>query len=209
MYSTYPAWVMGFHGCDEETCSQVLVKHECLHESRNDYDWLGAGIYFWENNPLRAYEFAVEQMKRGRIKTPGVVGAMIDLHNCLDLTDMNSLILLKSAYPLLVNNMAVLGAEMPKNSIGPDRILRKLDCAVIEMLHGLVKEKGIQAYDSVRGAFFEGERLYNDAGFTEKCHIQLCVRNEQTCIKGYFKPRLNLEAAYRQVEQRRSDLLPR
>ena len=36
-------------------------------------------------------------------------------------------------------------------------------------------------------AFIEGEPVYQDAGFREKNHIQLCVRNP-ACIKGYFRP---------------------
>jgi hypothetical protein len=44
------------------------------------------------------------------------------------------------------------------------------------------------AYDSVKGVFWEGDELYPNAGFREKDHIQICVRNPN-CIKGYFLPR--------------------
>ena len=43
-------------------------------------------------------------------------------------------------------------------------------------------------YDSVRGVFFEGSDLYENAGFKEKNHIQIAIRN-QNCIKGFFIPR--------------------
>lgn len=29
-----------------------------MRSSDNDYDWLGPGIYFWENNPKRAIDYA-------------------------------------------------------------------------------------------------------------------------------------------------------
>lgn len=34
--------------------------------------------------------------------------------------------------------------------------------------------------------FTEGKPLYPGAGFHEKSHIQICVRNPN-CIKGYFR----------------------
>ena len=40
----------------------------------------------------------------------------------------------------------------------------------------------------MRGVFWEGEDLYENAGFKEKNHIQICVRNSN-CIKGFFIPR--------------------
>jgi hypothetical protein len=42
--------------------------------------------------------------------------------------------------------------------------------------------------NSVRGVFFEGTDLYDNAGFKSNNHIQIAVRNPN-CIKGYFIPR--------------------
>ncbi len=73
------------------------------------------------------------------------------------------------------------------NSI--DLLYRELDCAVIETIHkvnSLNNDKS--TFDSVKGVFWEGEELYPSAGFREKNHIQICVRNPN-CIKGYFLPR--------------------
>lgn len=69
-----------------------------------------------------------------------------------------------------------------KNS--SDLVLRNLDCAVIENVHRNTKSK----FDSVRGVFVEGDKLYQGAGFNRKNHIQICIRNPN-CIKGYFIPR--------------------
>ena len=43
-----------------------------------------------------------------------------------------------------------------------------------------------RSYDTVRGAFWEGEELYPNAGFKEKNHVQIVVRNQES-IKGYFR----------------------
>ncbi|MBO5933571.1 MAG: hypothetical protein J6Q19_07625, partial [Bacteroidaceae bacterium] len=76
---------------------------------------------------------------------------------------------------------------VPKNSITDDLLLRFLDCAVIEALHDFNETNGYNEYDSVRAGFWEGSEIYETAGFREKNHIQLCVRNPK-CILGLFIP---------------------
>ena len=50
------------------------------------------------------------------------------------------------------------------------------------------KDAGLPSYDTVIGALWEGKDLYEDAGITDKNHMQICVRNDQ-CIRGYFRVR--------------------
>lgn len=188
MYSKLPAFVLGFHGCDVSVHDDVLKKGIELNQSTNDYDWLGHGIYFWEQSPKRALEYAEELKRNPRkskhpIKTPCVIGAIIDLSSCLNLLDSACIGVVKSAY----EGYSLITPEdrRPTNKGGADLLLRYLDCAVIQALHGFTKGK----YDTVRGLFREGEPLYDGAGFFEKTHIQICVRNAE-CIKGYFEPKL-------------------
>ena len=187
--------VLGFHGCDANLAEQVVLGKTMLKESDHDYDWLGHGIYFWENNEDRAEQWAKENSKLAysSIKTPGVLGAYLDLGNCLDLTDSGSLQLLKIPYETLKKSVSLAGLEMPVNKDpltvrSKDRILRKLDCAVINTLHKLTQEAELPAFDSVRGVFWEGGELYPGAGFREKNHIQIAIVNPN-CIKGFFLPR--------------------
>ena len=72
-------------------------------------------------------------------------------------------------------------------------LLRNLDCAVIEYEHAINETAKVKSFDSVRGVFVEGEKLYPGSGIMEKNHIQICVRNPN-CIKGYFLPRLKDES---------------
>jgi hypothetical protein len=65
-------------------------------------------------------------------------------------------------------------------------LLRRLDCAVIETLHQLRSEAKLDSYDTVFGVFDEGDAAYPGAGFKEKTHIQLAVRNTDVII-GYFR----------------------
>ena len=196
MYTTLPTFILGFHGCDQSLVNKVVNGQTHLLPSTNDYDWLGHGIYFWENDPNRALEYALMLQRypkrgQGNITAPAVLGAVIDLGHCLNLMETSALELVESAYNALVNSLQSAGKELPVNLPGPrggnDLLLRHLDCAVIELLHEVNTGRD---FDTVRGLFFEGADLYPNAGFKQKNHIQVCVRNPN-CIKGYFLPRLS------------------
>lgn len=193
LYSRRSNLVIGFHGCDKSIVDKVLNGQKELIKSQNDYDWLGHGIYFWENNETRALKYAEEigNRKNSRVKNPAVIGAIIDLGYCMDLTDSVYLDELKDAYETMKKTFALAGQGMPQNkNVGSsiDKLLRRLDCAVIQTAHIINETAGGTPYDSVKGVFWEGKPLYPDAGFAEKNHIQICVRNPN-CIKGYFLPR--------------------
>jgi hypothetical protein len=72
MYSTKPGLVIGFHGCDSSVRTAIVLNKTSLIPSKNDYDWLGNGIYFWENNRLRAKQFADDLQKSTRKNKPHI-----------------------------------------------------------------------------------------------------------------------------------------
>lgn len=201
-YARLPSFVLGFHGCDQHVAESIFRGDaKDLKLSQNDYDWLGSGVYFWENNYRRAMDWATAMVGKPRrssppIRTPAVIGAVIDLGNCLNFLDQEAIELAKDRYDQLVLDSKVLGTPIPKNinpprMVGsPDRIYRQLDRAVIEAIHQLVKSSDEPAFDSVRAVFLEGQELYPEAGFLEKTHIQLCVRNQKQVL-GYFRPRVS------------------
>lgn len=191
-YQRIPGMVLGFHGCDRSVGEDLLRgQTQHLRSSSNSYDWLGSGVYFWENDPKRALEFAEEakqkpHLTKGKITDPFVVGAVIDLGLCLNLTDRRSLAELEVAYTFLQATQQSGGEDMPVNK-GRDRSQRFLDRAVIETLHASREILRQVQYDTTRGAFSEGGELYPGACFEKKNHIQVAVRNLQV-IKGYFRP---------------------
>lgn len=197
MYSNLPNLIIGFHGCDLDTYKKVLYKHESIKKSNNSYDWLGNGVYFWENSLDRAKDWAESNCYRynkkyphKKQKEPAVIGAVISLGHCLDLTDYGSAAILKLGYEILKFDFANSRQTLPvnKNVKGnDDLLLRELDCAVIERIHQYNNECNKRPYDSVRGIFVEGEPVYQNSGIMSKTHTQLCIRNPN-CIKGYFTP---------------------
>ncbi len=188
MHSLSASFVLGYHGCDRGVAERLLAG-EPFTQSTNKYDWLGHGIYFWEANPRRGLEYATELAARRRsaskVVIPTVVGAVINMGLCLDLTTASGLEQTRLAYNVLAAMIERSSSgSMPKNN--HDGLRRNLDCAVINTLHEINRQNGSPAVDTVKGAFIEGPPIYPAASFYEKSHIQICVRNS-ACIKGVFR----------------------
>ena len=112
---SYQRTIFGFHGCDRRVADSVLAGKAKLTASSNAYDWLGTGIYFWEHGPARALEWADTQArrKRGGIKRPAVLGAVIQLGNCFDLLDIRFTTELATAASVLAQELAAQGKSLP------------------------------------------------------------------------------------------------
>lgn len=172
-----------------------MLEGAAILQSDRDYDWLGPGAYFWESDPKRALEWAQWKHGRGDYKDPAVIGAVIDLGNCLDLVSREDIELLRAAHKSFTKVQTTAGLPIPKNqnpkgATDKDRILRYLDCAVLRHLHQIIVqirsvEPDFPAYDSVRGMFAEGGKAFPGSGIYRKSHVQIAVRNP-ACIKGVF-----------------------
>lgn len=119
------SFVLAYHGCDESVATRVIAGRSTLLPSGNDYDWLGEGIYFWEHNAQRAYEYALElasrpRNRRQRVNKPAVVGAIVDLGFCLNLLDSRYLRVVREAYNRLVQDSLGTGLPLPRNNGGSD-----------------------------------------------------------------------------------------
>jgi hypothetical protein len=184
-----PFQVIGFHSCDKEVGIKVLNGDLELKPSANLWDWLGGGVYFWEQNPERAVQYAIEcangqQKNRKRIQIPFVIGSIVDLGNCLNLLQPEAMDVVVRAHEIFLELNKNSGEPVPIND-GPRR---NLDCAVIKTLHEMFKQNGLEKYDTVRCAFAEGKEAYPGSNFSMRGHIEVCVINPEM-IKGYFLPR--------------------
>jgi hypothetical protein len=179
---------IGYHGCDRNVVERIVAGKDSLKPSQNAWEWLGHGIYFWEDSPARALRWTKTTARPpgNNVRFPAVLGAVIDLGNCLNLADAEALALVKSAHKTYTDICAVSGTSSAENR-GPERQVRYLDCAVIETSHALRRREREKPFDTVRGFFLEGRELYSGAGFRELDHIQICVRSPKQII-GYFLP---------------------
>ncbi len=208
MYDIKPNLIIGFHGCERRVRDELLMNPNNYKISQKPFDWLGHGLYFWENNYDRAMEWANEKKVRGSIKEPAVVGAVLSLGYCCDFLDKRYIKLLAYYFSIMRSRYELLGETLPKNKdlqhdIHKDRILRHLDCAAIEFMHANIFdhvkkdhfEHGYSEYkifDSTRGVFTEGGPAFDGAGLFEKSHIQICIRNPN-CVQGFFMPREEID----------------
>jgi len=194
LYQHHPSFVLGFHGTEQYLVDKVVSGNtDHLIKSEGKFEWLGHGIYFWENDPQRGLEWAQNGNEKKNIKDPGVAGAIIDLGMCLDLTTRMGLDEVSEAHNILRDSYAKLGKAVPLNKGGEDQFKRELDCQVIQTLHLYRKDKKLPAYDSVRAPFPEDKPLYEGAGFRKRNHIQIAIINTD-CIKGYFHPIKSMKA---------------
>jgi hypothetical protein len=203
-----PNLILGFHGCDANDCQKLINSQNEFKISQKKYDWLGNGMYFWENNYKRALEWAKAKQNRGEIKKAAVVGAVLQLNHCCDFLNSESIQTLKDYYGLMKAHYKKANWPLPINKdvtsdLNKDKLLRHLDCAVIEFMNDSIQSRvkleiekngysNFNVFDSVRGVFVEGGRIYDGAGIFEKSHIQICIRNPN-CIKGFFLPRKEID----------------
>ena len=76
----------------------------------------------------------------------------------------------------------------PPKGGSQNKVMRALDCAVINFLHRSVKVEKKRPFDTVRGLFVEGARVYPGAEIYRLTHVQLALLNDN-CIMGVFHPR--------------------
>lgn len=191
--------VLGYHGC-AATTAQGLLSGLDFQVSNKLYDWLGEGAYFWEWDPARAYAWARER----RPMEPCVVGAAIELGNCLDLTQQSGVAAVRRAHISFERLQSRLKEKPLKNLPGKgsnpgDRVLRFLDRAVIDHLHAFNRKQAklhpgqAREFDTVRALFPEGDAVYPTSGFQEKTHVQIAVK-QIAVIRGVFRlPRAELD----------------
>lgn len=185
----HTSFVIGFHGCDRELAMKLVSGAELMKAKEREYHWLGSGIYFWENDKERALEWAREKASRRELDDPFVIGAVIEPRRCLDLSVRENVPLVKAAHESLLALHVASGEPVPENTVAPkdprkrDKVMRKLDCAVLN--HLIVNDE--KGFDTVRGLFVEGDPVYEGAEIYEKTHAEIAVRNA-ACIRGVFLP---------------------
>lgn len=180
-FEDYHRTIVGYHGTRQSVAEAAVLGKTPLDWSRNDGDWLGHGVYFWEYAPQQAWLWA-ERLRRARKWTEptAVVACMIRLGDCFDLLDPENVRVLKGAHGEYLAAAVRLG-ERPKANV---RSAKRLNCAIFEYAHVLFAESD-QSVDTCRAVFVPTgrERLWHGSGINPRAHIQVVVRNP-ACILG-------------------------
>ncbi len=168
---------IGFHGTSEEAAQRILSSG--FEISRNEYDWLGDRAYFFQDAPARALEWA----RRRFGDDAAVIGAEIDLTDCIDLLDVPWHAQIAGAYPRFRAELEQRGLPIPRQSAGAHR----LDRRVMNYLVGLLGNTGA-AVNCVRAAFAEGEPAFPGSALLNRSHVQIAVRTPHAILRAWQVP---------------------
>lgn len=163
---------IGFHGTSVEAAQRILSSG--FRISRNDYDWLGDGAYFFQDAPARALEWARQRFG----DDAALIGAEIDLEDCLDLLDMDDHAVVQASYAALLRRLETSAHPVPRQTRGAHR----LDRAVVNHTVGLLNSRGV-LIRSVRAAFVEGVPLFPGSALWSLAHVQIAVRDPAAIIR--------------------------
>jgi hypothetical protein len=147
----------------------------------NDFDWPGPGNYFWQSNPLHELEYAKELTARPsgpKAEEPHAVGAVIDCEYCLDLFSSTGIEAVRHAYKDYWRSPAPRVLRCLKMCWAPTCcsvawIVQSTACAPHQGRSYLTLSEACPP-------------IYENSGFFEKTHIQICVANV-SCIKGVLR----------------------
>jgi hypothetical protein len=164
-----PLEIYGYHGTSQTKAESILA--DGFRLSDNNYDWLGTGIYFFQDAPLRANQWATQQYP----EEPAVICARLRLENCIDLFDVGWQPLLKAVYNDFVNEYLSDGQPLPAQNPESSKAHR-LDCAFLNYSVKFLAKLG-QTAESIRASFVEGERLFPDSAIFDLAHVQVVIKN--------------------------------
>ena len=150
MYNARPGLLIGFHGCEANTRNALLEIPDTIKKSEKPYDWLGHGMYF-----------------------------------CFDLTDARFISMIKAYYSVLARTYKNAGQELPRNrdikaDKYKDKILRELDCKVIEFMHDQIID---QVADDIRSKGYSENKIFDSAispqigNYIKESNLILCQSN--------------------------------
>jgi hypothetical protein len=190
--------LIAYHGCDATTRDDLVTGAiPCLAQSRNRYDWLGPGAYFFEGDDRRALKFAIASHRAPSklytskpIATPAVVGAVLYVGRWLDMTTQEGIDEFCNAYEAMVHGLQGAGKQIPVNRLAVDEadiLFRALDSAVFGFIHEARDAGSYPHFQAVRGAFRQGREVAPNSGFHRDSHVQIALR-DHGCVVGWFLP---------------------
>jgi hypothetical protein len=176
-----PVW--GYHGTTKEAAKSICQKNFLLSEK--NYLWLGSGLYFFQDAPNLAWAWADELVSRIRGKSavvcePAVICAQIVLEDCMDLLDSTWHEVLRLGREAVAKLYAAEDRKLPEQKefvrgdvAGPHR----LDYMVINTAIAEYNRRHSPPIRCVRGAFLEGDPLYETSHVFSQGHVAIAVRD--------------------------------
>lgn len=165
MPSTPSLVAIGYHGTHSDHVDSIY--EDGWHISGNEWDWLGDGVYFFQDSPSRAREWA--EKRHGKAHA-AVLRATIALEDCVDLLDIGWWDPVRRAHREFVAREKALPVQLAGS------LAHRLDRAVLNYMVTTLAEAG-QTVRTLRAAFVEGDRLHETSALFSHSHVQIAVRD--------------------------------
>lgn len=180
-----PPYVLGYHGTTQASAGEIL-SGSTYKPSLKSYDWLGSGWYVWQDDPMRAEEWA--QARHGR--DIAVLEVTIDISACFDLIQRKYLVPLQKHAQRVLNGLPEDRIALMRQS----ELLHDIDCTLIETFCEAVRRPdGSPRFTTVRGCFKEGEPVFDwqrplaaasrvTSALQSMDHVQIAVRDSSAIV---------------------------
>ena len=173
-----PLTAIGYHGTTEEAADKLV--RENFQLSENSWEWLGHGVYFWQDAPKRAREWARSWLSlRKKYDGPvAVVAAEIDLTDFVDMLDLEGVQRMREVVESFAqqDDGSTRVNEPPKNY---------LDCAIFNVATKMLSSEGLQVA-GYRACCVEGTRLVENSPIYDRSHVQLAVLDQSTILRKWL-----------------------
>lgn len=170
---------IGYHGTRLEYAQKIL--DEDFRPSENSWEWLGHGVYFWQDAPDRAFGWAKEWHSRSGYEGPiAVVAARIQLFDFVDLLDQTGMRLVKDFASALQRKIA-----NEERSLTNEYPIHRLDCELFNSVTTMLLSEGIEVR-GYRAACVEGDPITEGSPIYDRSHVQLAVIDQTTILEKWI-----------------------
>lgn len=163
--------LFGYHGTTRDSANNILLTNN-FYVSEDDEEWLGPGVYFFENDIKQAYYYCIKAKK---YKSWAILKSKITAEKIIDLIDTETFECFN---------------EIAKEI--KDRYWKRSDRRPRKLLNSVILNIMYKAnpYDVVRGIFPVPPTYIIERTNVTYMQIQICVRNK-SCIKEIMEVQYN------------------
>lgn len=162
-----------YHVGSQENILATIRHGSGLKWSMEANDWLGNGIYFWEDPSWAEWWYAKRWIERGDRGPGSILEAKIETELLLDLGNRNDSETFREEAQLAMSTIQKRRSA-PKND--PEKLGFCLDCEVANTVQ--VALQGAGKY-GLRMPFFLGPSITNGGNFYAGQHLQICLWNAE------------------------------
>jgi hypothetical protein len=160
-----------YHVGAEDDILATLQHGSGLKWSTASDDWLGPGIYFWEDPSWAEWWYVERWAERSDTRSGSILAAKIETELLLDLGNRNDSKTFQEEAQLAISSIQRRRSP-PQND--PANLGFSLDCAVAKCVQVALQGSG---KSGLRMPFFLGPSITIDGNFYADQHLQICLWN--------------------------------